>query len=353
MENRKSKGFSVLLVMLIGYEPDPVTNINGDLPWIGGDPGRPNELYYRHVDSILQIAEELGLLIILGVYHKSQNRYYTPENAYRSAQWIANRYQHIPNVGWSMYPEARRQGIPIVQAIAQGLTDGDGGSHMISVHPDPSPQSSSYLGNEPWLSFNMLQTCIDVQLVHPMVATDYAMTPSLPSVMAEGAYEGLQFGRLNTPLDLRRQAYWTFLAGGHHVYGHNSHYQVLTRWQDWIDAPGSFQIATFRKIVESLPNWWDLIPDQSIIHRGVGSGLSLAAAARSRKSDWALAYFSSPGTSAIRMDRVWASEVVAETWIDPLSGEKSYIGSFSYETPVEFSTPSGWEDALLLLEAIP
>ncbi|MDR3688681.1 MAG: DUF4038 domain-containing protein [Fimbriimonas sp.] len=349
MENRRAKGFSVLLVMLIGYEGDPAPNIRGDLPWLDEDPGRPNERYYEHVDAILRIATELDFLVVLGIYHKSQHAHYTLESAHTSARWIADRYRNVPNIVWSMYPEARYPYIPIVRALASGLREGDGGSHMISVHPDPNPQSSSFLSEEPWLSFNMLQTCIDIELVHPMTAADYAMTPIRPAVMAEGGYEGLQFDRLNTPLDIRRQAYWTFLAGGHHVFGHNSHYQILNDWQDWIDSPGSFQVGTYRKIAESLPSWWDIVPDQSILHRGVGSGLDLAAAARSRAGDWALVYFPSPRTASVRLDRIWSSDSVDATWINPLTSDRSPVGTFPYSRPVEFKPPPDWEDALLLL----
>jgi hypothetical protein len=222
---------------------------------------------------------------------------------------------------------------------------------MVTMHPDPSPNSSSFLNDEPWLAFNMLQTCIDVELVHPMTAADYALSPTKPAVMAEGGYEGLQFGRLNTPLGIRRQAYWTFLAGGHHVYGHNLHYQDIGTWRNWIDSPGSTQVGMYRTIVESLPQWWDVVPDQSIIQAGGGSGLDLAASAHSKLGDWAAVYFSSPRTASIRMDRIRTSEITTAYWVSPIDGSRALIGHFPYDRPVELTTPNGWEDALLLLEA--
>ena len=42
------------------------------------------------------------------------------------------------------------------------------------------------------------------------------------------------FGRPIAPLDIRRQAWWTYLAGGHHVYGHNDNWQGPERWREWI-----------------------------------------------------------------------------------------------------------------------
>ncbi len=279
MLDRRNKGFSVALVMLIGYEPDPAPNVNGDYPWLDSDPARPNERYFEHVDAIVRIACELDLIQALGVYHKTQDRFYTPDQARESARWIANRYKDVPHIIWSMYPEARMQYLPVVRAIAEGLAEGDGGAHWITVHPDPSPQSSSFLHQESWLPFNMLQTCIDIEQIYAMTAADYAFTPVKPVVMAEGGYEGVEFGRLITPLDVRRQAYWTYLAGGHHVYGHTDNFVAPDRWREWISAAGSRHLGVFRSIITSLRQWWSIIPNQSIIAKGIGSGTELNAAA--------------------------------------------------------------------------
>jgi len=162
LSNRKEKGFSAVLVMLIGHEPDPLPNVNGDHPWLDSDAARPNERYFEHVDTVMRIACELDFIQVLGVYHKTQDRFYDPDRARESARWIASRYRDVPQIIWSMYPEAKRQYLPVIRAIAEGLAEGDGGAHWITVHPDPSPQSSNFLHRESWLAFNMLQTCTDI-----------------------------------------------------------------------------------------------------------------------------------------------------------------------------------------------
>ncbi|MBN1933934.1 MAG: hypothetical protein JW934_04695 [Anaerolineae bacterium] len=43
-------------------------------------------------------------------------------------------------------------------------------------------------------------------------------------------------------------------------------------WTQWIDAPGSGHLRTFKEIITSCAAWWDLIPDQSLLASGVGSG---------------------------------------------------------------------------------
>jgi len=351
LEDRKAKGFSVVLVMLIGYEPQPAPNTNGDCPWLDGDPARPNERYFEHVDAVMRVACELDLIQVLGVYHKSQDAYYDPARARESARWIARRYRDVPHIIWSMYPEAKRQYLPVVRALAEGLAEGDGGAHWVTVHPDPSPQSSSFLHQEGWLPLNMLQTCIDIEQVYPMTAADYGLTPAKPVVMAEGGYEGVEFNRLISPLDIRRQAWWTYLAGGHHVYGHNDNWQAPDRWREWISSPGSTHLRIYREIVTSLREWWTIVPDQSIIARGTGSGLALNAAGRSLAADWALVYLSAPAAVSVRMDRIKASERVAVCWIEPTSGERHQAGTFAYDDVAALQTPAGWQDALILLEA--
>ena len=114
-----------------------------------------------------------------------------------------------------------------MRELAAGLREGDGGAHMITVHPDPSPTSSSFIHAEPWLDFNMMQTGADYELIHPMVSADYACEPPKPVVMAEGGYEGVVLARTQTALEVRRTAYWSSLAGGHYTYGHTA------CWTDW------------------------------------------------------------------------------------------------------------------------
>ena len=50
-------------------------------------------------------------------------------------------------------------------------------------------------------------------------------TTQLIKAVAEMGYEGVEFGKLQTAHQIRQQAYWTQLAGGHHVYGHNDFFK--------------------------------------------------------------------------------------------------------------------------------
>ncbi|MGQ9515212.1 MAG: apiosidase-like domain-containing protein [Thermoproteota archaeon] len=306
----------------------------------------PNERYFENVDRILSIGQEIGLIFVLGVFHQLQISHITMDNARKYAEWIANRYRNEPNIIWTMYPQAKQEFVPIVRELASGLKDGDGGKHMITVHPDPSPASSSFIHKESWLAFNMIQTCIDYDLIYRMVTEDYGRKPVKPVVMAEGGYEGLEFGKVQTPLDIRRQAYWSQLAGGHYSYGHNDNWSSPYSWKSWIDSPGSLNMLIFRKIITGCQEWWNLIPDQSIFAGGESSGYTLNVAARSKSGEWILAYLSSRTTVSIKLDKITVDDVVEASWIYPITGNRKKIGRFSNEGVQSFTTPEDWEDAV-------
>jgi hypothetical protein len=290
-------------------------------------------------------------VLALGVFHQLQASRITVANARPYATWIARRYRDVPNLIWSMYPKAEPDFVPVCRELAAGLQQGDGGAHIITVHPDPSPASSSFIHSEPWLSFNSIQTWKDAQLIGPMVTHDYELRPPKPVVMAEGAYEaGTEYGFDVTPLWVRRQAYWTYLAGGHHSYGHNDCWRLLPSWRDALDAPGAVQLGILKSVFLDRAEWWDLVPGPSLIAGCEEGDPALNAAARSGAGHWGLVYLGGPATVSVRMDRLGTGKMVDAWWIYPMSGEKAAAGRFASTGVQRFSTPAGWEDALLLLE---
>ncbi|MDP6779362.1 MAG: DUF4038 domain-containing protein, partial [Candidatus Latescibacteria bacterium] len=52
LEDRRTKGFSVILIMLTGVSGDgkaPYPNLEDETPWVDDNPGEPNEKYFQHV----------------------------------------------------------------------------------------------------------------------------------------------------------------------------------------------------------------------------------------------------------------------------------------------------------------
>ena len=359
LRRRQAQGFNVILIMLTGVntgifahtQEAPYTNLHGEQPWIDNDPLKPNEKYFQHVDTIIRLGELTGQTFVVGVYHQWHKDTIPVEKARFWARWVAQRYRDVPNLIWSMYPKATTEYISVCRELAAGLQEGDGGAHLISMHPDPSVASSSFMHTEPWLAFNMIQTCIDYDQIVPAVTADYQRKPIKPVVMAEGGYEGVEFDKLQTPHHIRKQAYWTQLAGGHHVYGHNDHWRFPHKWQNWLFAPGGEHLRVFREVITTRDRWWEMVPDQSLLNSGAGNGYSLNAAARSATGHWIMVYMSEPATISLRLDAITAGKHARASWINPINGDCTPAGIFTASEQPAFTPPVNWEDGLLLVEA--
>jgi hypothetical protein len=285
------------------------------------------------------------------LYHQRYRKHITAENGRAWAKWLAERYKDVPNIVWSMTPEAKQEFVPVLRELADGLHEGDGGYHLITFKPDPAPYSSSFIHDESWLDFDSMQTWKSVELIYPMVTHDYNLKPAKPVLMAEGAYEhGSEYGFDVSPLWIRRQAYYSYLAGAHHTYGHNDSWRVLPTWKQALDAPGAVQLGILKKIFLGLNEWWYLVPDQSIFAKGGQTqGQILNLAARHKDGKWVMVYLSSKASFSINMDKL-ASAKVGASWIDPKTGISTAVGTFSNTDTQSFSTPDGWEDAILILD---
>jgi hypothetical protein len=351
LERVKANGFAFVQAMLMGVGDGTQPNVYGEKPWINNNPLTPNEGYFKNVDSVIQAARENDLVFSVTLYHQRYRKHITAENGRAWAKWLATRYKRVPNIVWSMTPEAKQEFVPVLRELAAGLKEGDDGYHIITFKPDPAPYSSSFIHEEPWLDFNSMQTWNSVHLIYPMVTKDYNLKPVKPVLMAEGAYEqGSEYGFDVTPLWIRRQAYYSYLAGAHHTYGHNDSWRVLPTWKKALDAPGATQMGILKKIFLDRVEWWNLVPDQTIFATGGNTnGRVLNLSARHKDGKWVMAYLGSQSSFSIDMKNITSAKAKA-FWIDPKTGDSVAIGVFSSSGVRSFSTPAEWEDALLILE---
>jgi hypothetical protein len=349
----KEKGFAFAQVMLMGVGDGTKANVYGEKPWIDDNPLTPNEAYFKNVDAVLDIARENNLVISMTLYHQRYRKCITLDKARAWAKWLAQRYKEAPTLVWSMTPEARQEFVPVLRELAAGLREGDGGLHLITFKPDPAPYSSSFIHGENWLDFDSMQTWKSVELIYPMVCKDYNLKPVKPVLMAEGAYEhGSEYGFDVTPLWIRRQAYYSFLAGAYHTYGHNDSWRVLSTWKEALDAPGATQLGILKRALTERREWWRLVPDQSLFASGGNTeGQILNLAARHEEGRWALVYLASKASFSLNLDKVNAGAKLKVFWLDPKSGESMADARSARKGVESFSTPEGWEDALLVAEA--
>jgi len=311
LEKSAGHGFAFVQVMLMGVGDGTVPNVYGQKGWIDNNPLTPNDAYFTNVDAVVRAAADNNLVISMTLFHQRYRKWITLENARAWAKWLAGRYKDAPNIVWSMTPEAKQEFVPILRELAAGLREGDGGRHLVTFKPDPAP----YL-------------------------------------MAEGAYEaGSEYGFPVTPLWVRRQAYYSYLAGAHHTYGHNDSWRILPTWKEALDAPGAVQMGILKRIFLARNEWWLLVPDQSVLASGGQTeGKVLHLAARHQDGKWVMVYLGDMTSFSVNMNKLSAARVRA-CWIDPRTGDSAPIGVFGNTGVKPFATPAGWEDALLVLEA--
>ena len=362
LEHRYKQGFTVVHVMGVfdggpGLET-PATNLDGEVPFLNNDPSTPNEKYFRNIDSIVKMAQQKGLFLVFqacggsgGAFVKVK-KVITADNAKAYGRWLGQRYKEIPNIIWGNgFDLAPWDHEKIAREFAAGLREGDGGAHLISLHP-AGGNSSSYFHNEDWLSANIIQVWTHYLRIYPMTYCDYLRSPAKPVIMAEGCYEaGVEYQvKPITPHLVRKQAYWSYLAGGYHTYGHNDIWRKNPTWRESLDAPGAKQMGILKKVLTSR-QWWKLVPDQSIFAAGASGDDTLNAAAGSIDGDSIVIYLSSGSTVSIQLGKITSSDTVRATWVNTETGEERVIGEFPNRGSHPFTTPEGQKDALLLLDA--
>lgn len=352
LENRKAKGFTVVMVMLTGVGTGTEPNLAGERPWMNNNPASPNPAYFKHVDAVVKLARDNNLQLLIGIYHQTYGTNMTSVTARPWAAWVTSRYRDIPNIMWTLYPKANETSRPLIERLVEGIQEGDSGKHLISMHPDPSPASSSFMHAEPWLSFNSIQVWRDLHLIYPMTIADYGRSPTKPVTMLEGVYEqGEEYGYPITPLLVRREAYYTCLAGGFHGYGHNHLWRVRPGWRTALDDPGARQMTILKNIFTGLPEWWTLVPDQTVFDRGAKTeGKILNLSARSTTGQWIICYLAADPTVTLNLTKISAAKLTA-TWLNPATGDRLPPETFPLSPTKEFSRPADWDDAVLIVKS--
>ncbi len=377
LRDRAAKRFTAIqAVALAEYDGLTQPNANGDLPFEELDVTRPGEAYWRHVDAVVALANDLGLwLALLPTWGDKWNKQwgigpeiFTLERAAIYGEWIGARYRAakiIWMLGGDRAVDTAAQAA-IIRAMAAGVRRGDGGRHLMTFHTQGQRSSAEFFHDDDWLDFNTLQSGHTRDRdSYRSVAEDYARSPVKPCMDAEPGYEDhpIGFDLANGYLDaddVRKFAYWGLLAGGFgHTYGCHDIWQFLdparnppitharTPWHAALDLPGAGQMAHVRALFELRQ---DRAPDQSLVQNDAGEGGAHIAAALADDRSYAIVYIPDGRPTTIDLLRLGGERVAAE-WRDPRSGERREIGVFERTMLQPFVPPSaghGQDWALLL-----
>jgi hypothetical protein len=383
LADRAAKRFTVIqTVVLAELDGLHTPNRNGDLPLFDDDPTRPNEPYFAHVDTVVNLAGSLGLHVgLLPTWGDKWNQkwgvgpeIFTLENAHAFGFFLGRRYAEAPII-WILggdRPIESEQHLLILRAMAAGLRKGDGGSHLMTMHTWGPHATSEYVHDEAWLDFHTCQSGHARNSANwRFIEADYARTPTRPCMDAEPGYEDMADGIRNLDggylddWDARKALYWSLFAGAHgHTYGCNPVWQmwapgreqVIYARRPWYEAmylPGSGQMQHARTLLESRP-FLSRIPDQSVIASDPGTGTQHIRATRDAEGRYALVYIPSGAVTGAREIQVdltsLAGDQVAAWWHDPRTGAARHLGVMPKCTQMTFTVPQGGPDWILVLD---
>jgi hypothetical protein len=285
-------------------------------------------------------------------------KFLTEDNAHRYGRFLGERYRGKPEMFWLLggdntpRNDDQKSIWPLVaKGIAEGLTGNEDYSQVLmTYHINGGASSAQHWHNAPWLDFNMAQTWSDYQNIYAMLQRDYAKDPPKPCGLGEGAYEdGPQYPtKPINGLIIRKQACWSWFAGGYHTYGNGNvwHFdsykgELTEPWKKALSSRGAVTLGHVKKFLTSF-DWWNYVPDQSIFVDGPGSGAKLNVAMRNSRGDAAAIYLASSSPVKVDLSKIKADKLTAK-WLSPATGEQ-HSGPLDKQ-PI--APPSGWEDALL------
>jgi hypothetical protein len=101
----------------------------------------------------------MGMLPTWGNWWK-RGDIFTPQNARAYGRFLGERYKDKPIIwilGGDHNPDNDRERA-LIESMAQGIKEGDGGRHLMTFHPRGPGLSSHYFHEADWLDFNMFQS---------------------------------------------------------------------------------------------------------------------------------------------------------------------------------------------------
>lgn len=368
LEHRAAQGFSVVqAVVLAEFDGLTQPNAYGDTPLLDNDPVRPNEAYFEHVDYIVHKAGSLGIYIgMLPTWGDKFNKkwgtgpeIFTPENARIYGEYLGQRFRDDPIIwilGGDRIPEDEED-FAIIRAMAEGLQQGDEGSHLMTYHPQGGHSSSEFFHDDAWLDFNMFQSGHG-QYDNPNYRTTlrvYQMQPAKPVLDGEPNYEDhpVNWRPANgwfDDFDSRRAGYWSMLSGATgHTYGNHNIWQMLqpgrqpissarTPWRQALTYPGAYQAGYMRALFESRP-WWLLRHDQALLQSGPNTGGKEIIVAQASDGSYLLAYTPYGSGFTLSLTGLAATHLHA-WWFNPRDNTYVDVGEIESQSERVFDPPS-------------
>lgn len=316
LDDRAAKHFTIIQMMAIRTDhmqtsptyDDLIPNYAGNLPFSSLDPVTLNEVYWRHIDFIVDAARDRGLTVALATMWGRDADSLFPDprkNNERYGTLLGRRYRDRDNVVWLVTGEYEKindnwhrdkqvindEQRVLLRAIARGLEAGHEGRHLMTIHPVGT--SSDDFHNDRWLDFNMQQTWGHATANVGRIGADYRKQPPKPVLNGEPGYENRSEAPTSSAWKCRYEGYWSVFSGAFgFTYGADRIWQFHLDWEDALQYEGAADMQHLRFLMESRP-MRQRIPDPSILVSGAGDlrdGPSYCAATRASDGSYAMVY---------------------------------------------------------------
>jgi Protein of unknown function (DUF4038)/Putative collagen-binding domain of a collagenase len=376
--NRKAAGFNSLIVDVLcakytGCRSDGTT-ISGIAPLTTpGDLSTPNPTYFAHVDAIVRLAAKAGIVVFLDPIETggwlSVLRSNGAKKDYAYGRFLGARYKRFENIVWlsgnDFQSWSNRSDDAVVLAVAKGIASVDH-AHIQTIELNFSRSAS--LDDPRWRSVIRLDAAYTYYPTYAEVQKEYDRSGFMPVVMIEAGYEfeqnssSISYG---DPATLRRQEYWSVLAGATgQFYGNHFTWEFADGWKQHLDTIGSRQFGYLVTLFAGQP-WFRLVPDQKHLLVTAGYGQPTAdgnvdssdyvTAAATPDGTFAVAYLPTAGTITVDLARLKRS--VDASWYDPTTGTSAPAqgapvgGSGAAQFTAPGKNAEGDSDWLLVLTA--
>jgi len=356
----RARGFDALLMtatVTAAFASGSDENVDGEAPFLGPVAfAQPNEIYFQHLDAVLDLAESFGLTVFLFPAYLGKDcgeegwcqemLAAGPETLRSYGRWIGARYRDRNGLIWAHGGDADASvhgALEVVDALAQGIREVDP-IHLHTAHCARGMTGSSCY-DLPWLDFDTVYAdcATTARALHDAVAA-----ADRPVVYVEGRYE---FEPGATPVCIRSQSYWSLLGGAAgQFFGSGKIWDFPAWWRDGLESDGDWSMRVVARVQRHRSaGAFQADLQQSILIAGAGDldGTDFAVAGLAADHSSIVVYVPTPRTISVSLDALGAAEVDA-WWIDPLQGNGIFAGRFAGTGTKDFAPPLPADNLLVL-----
>jgi Protein of unknown function (DUF4038)/Putative collagen-binding domain of a collagenase len=352
----------------------------------------PNSAYFSRAHADIAAAETDGIEVFLDpietggcadggwmttLENNGDGSVDTSTNDYKYGEYLGSEFKDLPNVVWMFGNDFQCYTYggndADVYSVAEGILAADPGALMTLELNFCDNGGNTCIGTsslddteDNWAGILGLNGAYTYSPIYAEILHAYNQA-AVPDFLEEANYEGEDNNATDggSTQNLRLQEYWTMTSGAAgQFYGCHCTDGISMGWtSSGIDTIGAQQLQYQTNLLESLGEWYNLVPDQNhtLVTAGYGScpttgsidGVNCVTDTETPDHTLALAYLPQGGTITVAMSQL--AGTTTARWFDPTNGQFTTISGspFPATGTHKFTTPgnntAGDPDWLLVL----